>query len=279
MTRPNLKIVPARPARCAPLLRWVGGKSWFVKEHGEDFFEEALKADQYIEPFVGGGAMALFLGLENMLIADAEPDLIYTYYAIRDETESLANYLSILEDQGTDEESYYRVRESAAKTALSIAAKTIYLNRLSFNGIHRKNKSGQFNVPYGKKQKSMPTYLELKEVADALRGAQIMQRDFEVPIGRAKKGSLLFVDPPYDGTFSDYSSHGFDFKDQHRLAVALHDAGKRGAKFVAFNADTEYTRQLYGDWAQIYELEERRSVNSKGDGRGAVGTLLITNME
>jgi len=56
-------------------------------------------------------------------------------------------------------------------------------------------------------------------------------------------------------------------------------AGKRGAQFVAFNADTEYVRQLYGDWAQIYEMEERRNVNAKGDGRGVVGTVLITNME
>lgn len=276
--KPNLKVVPRAPAACKPLLRWAGGKSWFVKEHGDSLFEEALKADQYIEPFIGGGAIALHFGLDNMLIADVEPDVIYTYYAIRDETESLANYLSILEEQGTDEENYYRVREKKAKTALSIAAKTIYLNVLCFNGIHRKNQSGQFNVPYGKKEKPMPTFLKLKEVADALRGAQIMQRDFEIPISRAKKGSLVVADPPYDGTFSDYSKGGFDHEDQHRLAVSLFEAGKRGAEFIAFNADSEYVRQLYGDWAQIYPMSERHNVNSKGDGRGVVGTVLITNM-
>ena len=275
--KPNLRLVPVAPAGAKPLLRWAGGKSWFVREFGDDLFALVIKqGGRYIEPFLGGGSMALYLGLKEMLLGDSEDELVITYQTIRDEPTQLATLLSLLEEHhGSSKETYYQVRQTKALSRVEIAARLIYLNRLCFNGIYRKNAKGEFNVPYGGKEKTMPTLEQILEVSRALSHSEIFSGDFERLVREAREGDVLYVDPPYHGTFGDYTALGFSDADHERLAAALFEARKRGAVFLLHNSDTEFVRSLY-DWANVIEIDERRNVNSKGDGREAVGCVVVT---
>lgn len=280
MSEPHLSIVPDVAAAVPPLLRWAGGKRWFVKEWGQDMFDLVTRrGGRYIEPFLGGAAMALHLGVENMMLGDIEEELMLTYSTIRDRTEDLHTYLNMVAEMGTDEETYYQVRENEATTAIEKATKLIYLNRLCFNGVYRKNSSGEFNVPYGKKEKAMPSLDELKEVAHALRTAEFHVGSFGKLLARARRGDVIYADPPYHGTFSDYSAHGFSDVDHEHLAGHLKLARERGAEFFCHNSDTEYIRGLYEDWADIIPMEEKRSVNCKGQERSEVPCVLIVGVD
>jgi DNA adenine methylase len=259
------------------LLRWAGGKRWFVKEFGDDLFRRVIElGGTYTEPFLGGGAMALHLGLPGMVLGDAEEELMLAYVALRDNPEELSIILDWLADQhGTDQAGYNKVRQLNPGTGVEVAGRLIYLNRLCFNGVYRKNKRGEFNVPWGKVEKEMPGYERIREVSIALKDAELRAGDFEAVISLAGANDLIYADPPYHQTYAGYTPRGFIDKDQERLAEALYNAHQRGAEFYAHNADTEKVRYWYGEWAEIIPTQERRNVNSDGKGREPVQCVLI----
>jgi DNA adenine methylase len=276
--RNHLSLVPPSPARCRPLLKWVGGKRWFVDLNGDDVYATVIdRGGRYFEPFLGGAAMALHLGLPNMVLSDIEQDLITTYRVIQDRPGELITMLGLLSRCGTDEKSYYSMREKQPTAGLDIAARMIYLNKLCYNGLHRKNKRGEFNVPYGKEKRTMPSSVRILEVSRALAGAELHCGSYQSTIRLAGPGDFIYADPPYHETFVDYSAHGFDDGEQRALAHVLQTAHDRGAEIVAHNSDTPLIRELYGDWAEIIEMPERRMVNSDGEGRGKVPCVLIVS--
>jgi DNA adenine methylase len=261
--------------RAKPILKWAGGKSWFVREFGQDMcthLEE--RGGRYLEPFLGGGAMALYLGHGNAMLGDLDEELVNVYIAVRHMPGAVHGMLEELTQFGTDEKSYYAVRDSESDDMVESAARTIYLNKLCFNGLYRKNKKGIFNVPYGGQAK-MPSLEMLLNAATALTGSRLFVADFETIIQEAGENDTIYGDPPYHGAFSGYSGEGFGEDDHERLAEALYYAQERGASFLLHNADTEHVHWLYEDWADIVPTEERRSVSASGEARGEKAPCLL----
>ena len=261
--------------RAKPILKWAGGKSWFVREFGQDMrthLEES--GGRYLEPFLGGGAMALYLGRGSAMLGDLDEELINVYIAVRHMPGAVHGVLEDLAQFGTDEKSYRAVRDSESDDMVESAARTIYLNKLCFNGLYRKNKKGIFNVPYGGHAK-MPSLEMLLNAAAALAGARLFAADFETIIQEARENDTIYGDPPYYGTYSGYSSEGFGGDDHERLAEALYHAQERGASFFLHNTDTEHVRWLYEDWADIVPMEERRSISADGAARGEKAPCLL----
>lgn len=277
--KPNLRIVPPAPAAVSPLLRWAGGKRWFVKDYGDDMFDHVIKSGgQYIEPFLGGGAMAFHLGLHNMILSDVEEEIMLVYTFVRDNPDQLFAMLNILKEEGTDKETFYRIRAADLNqlTPVEVAARCIYLNKLCFNGLFRKNQSGRFNVPYqGDPNRKFPTLDDIMALSRALERTKLRCLDFADSIAMAREGDTIYADPPYHETGVGYTANGFDDSDQERLAEALYRAKERGASFFAHNADTAKVRYWYEEWAEIISTSEKRKINSKGDERGDVPCVLI----
>ena len=66
-----------------PIVRWAGGKTWFVPHLPEII--NNIQFEHYHEPFLGGGAV--FFALEHhkkAYLSDANGQLINTYIQIRD---------------------------------------------------------------------------------------------------------------------------------------------------------------------------------------------------
>lgn len=256
-----------------PLLRWAGGKRWAIPLLASGIRSHLLETKgRYIEPFVGGGAMALHLSWPRMILGDAEEDLIHTYVALRDCPEEVADVLEALSEIGTDKESYYLVRETPADDWVESAGRFIYLNKLCFNGIHRKNRSGQFNVPFGG-NRELPSRDRIFEISDALQGAELHAKDFSELISKAVEGDIVYADPPYDESFGDYTKAGFSREDQRRLACSLRSAHQRGVAIITHNADTELVRDLYW-WAYRFLVDEKRAVNSDGTNRDGASCVI-----
>ncbi|MNS86941.1 Modification methylase DpnIIA [compost metagenome] len=93
----------------------------------------------------------------------------------------------------------------------------------------------------------------------------------------ARPGDFVFLDPPYDGTYTGYTAGGFDLAAQVALADEVQRLTALGVKIVLTNADTPIIRELYSRHT-IREVAAPRSISCKGD-RAPAAELLVTNEE
>jgi DNA adenine methylase len=271
-------------AHVRPVYKWAGGKAWIVPSVSPGIFARLGETGgRYFEPFLGGGALALDLGLPGMVLGDVCEPLVAAYEAIRTNAKAVAWALQTLVGKGIDESAFYAVRASTPSSPAVAAARFIYLNRLTYNGLWRVNRSGQFNAPYGdavKRAKDVtaifPKLERLQAVAAALATAELRVSDFRDVVPEAGQGDVVFADPPYIGSFSAYSEGGFTEEDHVQLAKLLHEAADRGAAIIATNSDTPLIRGLYS-WAKAIPTQEARAIGQKASSRVRAACLCLTN--
>src|SRR5690606_25726834 len=98
---------------------------------------------------------------------------------------------------------YYRVRErynrSRSLSRPLRAAMFIYLNKTCFNGLHRVNRRGEFNVPAGNYAKPSIVHEDaLRAASQQLRQAELRCAGFEALLASVKPGDFVYFDPPYE---------------------------------------------------------------------------------
>ena len=195
-----------------------------------------------------------------------------------------------MHEENHSEEYYYKVRDLDRKktayakmTMTEKAARCVYLNKACFNGLYRVSGKGYFNVPSGKKEKVKcfddDNILALHKYFHK-RKPVILNKDFAEAVKTAKAGDFVYFDPPYDvvgeQSFTSYTACGFGRDEQTRLRDLIKELTDRGVLVMASNANTEFIQDLYKDF-NIHVINARRNINSKGDGRGAVEEVIITN--
>jgi len=275
-------LAPPR-AGCLPIVKWAGGKRWLAPIIAPGIYERlAVTKGRYIEPFLGGGAIALDLGLPGMILTDVCKPLIEMYRAVCKSPGSVSWSLQAMIDQGINEENYYKIRAANYTSRVQAAARFIYLNKLGYNGLYRENLNGGYNVPFGKSsnggKRSLPSPEDLVAVAAAFSKSRIMTGDFRTVIEEAQRGDVLYGDPPYLGTFSNYSAGGFSEDEHVALAAALRGAHERGVVVIASNSDNERVRELYS-WAFVTPVSERHVIGATGARRGKKPAVLIVSDE
>ena len=283
MVSPELRM-QAR-ADVKPVLKWAGGKRQLL-EPILSFIDQAFpeRIGTYYEPFAGGAAVFFALvargKFERARLSDKNEDLIRVYSALRDDADSVIRELEKLELLGHSEDVYYAVRAKRPVKTAARAARLIYLNRTGYNGLYRVNRSGHFNVPYGRYKK--PRILDkarLLAAAEALRGVELAVEDFEASCAKAKRGDFVYFDPPYmpvskTASFAEYHSEAFALAEHERLAKTFARLTKKGVAVLLSNSDTPETRSLY-DAFETQTVLAKRAINSNGTRRGAVSELLV----
>jgi DNA adenine methylase len=132
-----------------PFLQWAGGKNWLIK-HLETILPNP-QFNNYHEPFLGGASLFLSINPDHQsFLSDLNSELIETYITLRDFPEELIQELQTYKNT---ESFYYKVRSDLPNSQIEKAARFIYLNQTSFNGIFRVNLKGEYNVPYGFRSK------------------------------------------------------------------------------------------------------------------------------
>ena len=269
------------------LFRWAGGKGRIADKLlariDTRVDAHANRAPRWIEPFVGSGAMALEAlrrGIAHQYdLADSSADVMSVYETLRDQfTEtwllgSLRNFAALPEaeqrTQFLDQRPAY-----APQFHEQQARRLLILQACGFNGLYRVNKSGAYNVPFGRC--AAFDFELLAEAAKLLRDpvrVRLCTQDFEQTIALAGPSDIVYADPPYLGTHSAYTAQGFDVETHRRLAAALRRAAARGAVCWLSGSDCEETRAVYGGVA--YTIPVPRSLSCKGSTRGTKTELLI----
>ena len=255
-------------------MKWPGGKRGLLK-----FIVPQVPKEYgtYYEPFLGGGALFFALQPSKAVLADKNSELISMYRQVQRNPEELIRVLRTLRNS---ERAYYRIREWRPTTAIEKAARLIYLATLSFNGIHRVNLKGKFNVPYGHKVHVDPCdAAKIRETSRILEGTNLKCQDFERTLQSAEKGDLVYIDPPYttahaNNGFIKYNSKIFTWDDQRRLANIARELANRGCSVLVSNADHVSIRELYCDF-DFTEIKRHSIIAASGSFRRLITECLF----
>ena len=274
--------------------------------------KRGLKLTTYIEPFLGGGAVALSLlpsspkpvlrwpggkrklaadvvkmlgdgvrAVSHMLLTDVNEPLMALWRAVRDDPEML---LAELRSLPRSPEGYLKVRSDS--NAKSTPATTLYLNLFAFNGLQRVNSRGHNNVPCDAVRLAK---LDLDSVARNVlelsrslrqRPVDITAADFETTMARASSGDFVYCDPPYIGTFTGYSGR-FGVDEHVKLWQAAVAATMRGARVVISNSAAALP--MYEGWARdaglslvVKHVEAFRSIGAKASSKQKTTEIMIS---
>jgi DNA adenine methylase len=263
-----------------PFIKWAGGKRRMRKlliplvSHTLD----ARGADAvYVEPFLGGGSIALGLpAITKMILNDRGEDLIEAWRVVKEDPERVARMLG---DMAQGHSAFYAIRScfnAGNYGRFGRAVAFIYLNRTGFNGLWRVNAAGDFNVPWGKEVRPMPTAEHLVKIAQHLEGAVLQTRSAADLLGSLPGAEfVVYADPPYAASFSSYTKEGFGEDDRTELAEVLRARAETGDAVIVTDADVPQVRDLYAGWADIRSTREARAISADG-GRSRAPCLLIT---
>lgn len=279
-TRKNNKLV-------FPFVKWVGGKRQLLNEIEKHIPEQFSR---YYEPFVGGGAVLFHVQPKNAVINDSNKELVNLYNVIKESPEEL---IEDLKKHKNEEKYFYEVRgidrEKEKYFELSNiqrASRIIFLNKTCYNGLFRVNSSGEFNSPFGRyKNPNIVNDITIRAVGNYLKNTniQILNTDYEESLSKIRKGAFVYFDPPYDpisdsSSFTGYTKNGFDKTEQERLKKMCDKLNDKGINFLLSNSSTEFIRDLYKNY-NMFSIKAKRTINSKGDGRGEITEVLVKNYE
>jgi len=277
---PSVTGETSAAAPLAPFLRWAGGKRWLVPDVLKLLGNTPVV--RYHEPFLGGGSVFFALAPSGAVyLSDLNTDLITVYRRVRDNPAGVADLLERYENTS---ESYYAARAARPASDDELAARFIYLNHTSYNGIFRVNLKGEYNVPYGYRKHLNVPGVEWLELASAkLQGAELRGRSFEIALGDVGEGDFVFLDPPYtvahnNNGFVKYNQHLFSFDDQILLAKSIREISDKGAKFILTNAAHSSIDDLFSPIGRKIEVSRRNSIGGANASRGRVSEFVFTNL-
>lgn len=265
-------------------IKYVGGKSKLLK-----YINDNLPNDfnNYFEPFVGGGSVVLSIistqtKLRSYTISDINKNLMNCYYVIQNNLDELI--LELSNKKYINESIEYqinRIRFNDLKFneefKVERAALFIFLNKCGYNGMYRENKSGKFNIPFGKmKNPKICDSDVLLNVKKYIENITILSCKYQDILPYIKEGDFVYIDSPYDETFSDYTNDKFGKSEQLNLKLFADELTLNNIKVMLSNSCTEFIKDLYKDYTQVI-IDTKYSVGGKNANRGNKLELLIKN--
>lgn len=292
--------------RAKPFIKWVGGKSQLIEQLDAQLPAEfgSWENVTYIEPFVGGGAMLFYMlqrypNIKRAVINDINSDLVCCYQTVRDQVEALIESLRdyeqlylALQTEDNRKDFYMAARSRYNEKNLDSIENTtlfFFLNRTCFNGLYRVNKSGLFNVPFGKY--ANPTICDpdtLRMDSELLQRVEIMNGDFEETFQHAQGNTLFYFDPPYrplsdTSSFNDYTKEAFNDDAQIRLKEYCDRIHAAGYQFMLSNSDCKGKNEADNFFDVLYEAYQiervwaSRNINANPSKRGKLTEILVRN--
>ncbi len=275
---------------CRPLLKWPGGKRSELPRIKPCIPDHR----RYFEPFFGGGSV--FFDIVDVLAYanDLHPDLMMFYRCVKQQHVDFFDLLFARVDeweQGSFEYKnamYYECRDrynATSRPTIRRAVDFFLLRELAYGGMCRVNSNGHFNVPFGrayarnKNLREKVTYLVSPLVQAKMQLLEVSSLDFIDFLNRFDfdADDFMFVDPPYDSSFSKYDRTDFDEHDQRRLAECL--ANFKG-RFMLVCKLTPLIESLYrGIRYSVRQYECNYKFNIKGRFSRSSTHVMIANYD
>ena len=136
------------PPALRPPLKWAGGKRWLVP-YLSRLWRQHPHA-RLVEPFCGGLGVTFGLRPDEALLNDVNPHLVNFYMWLRRGLRPSIEMRNTKETFYAHRERFNELLQANKERSSEAAALFYYLNRTGYNGLCRFNRSGEFNVPFGR---------------------------------------------------------------------------------------------------------------------------------
>ncbi len=260
-------------------LKWAGGKYGL-----SDVIGKMLPAgERLIEPFVGAGSIFLNSDYQHYLLNDINQDLINLYQILKIKPSAfIVDARKFFAATNNNAEHYYQLRLEFNQSNDSYYRSLLflYLNRHGYNGLCRYNKSGGFNVPFGRYKRPYFPEAELEYFAEKSQRATFICQGYRDVFAQARTHDVIYCDPPYvplskTASFTSYAGNGFGLDEQADLANAAEEVIKQGGITVLIsNHDTIWTRKIYQHADKLKSIKVARTISQNGANRKKVAELL-----
>lgn len=242
------------------MLTWAGSKTWCAQEVWRLYYRACVERDtdlRFVDPFCGSLAIPFYIGCEKVWANDLNPHLI-NFYSYIQEYGKMPDF----SDWNTQEK-YLAVRTRFNEIVYSgeyiwtdeMAEMFYFLNRSCYGGLSRYNKSGGFNVPYRGYTMGAKTDFSLHK--HAMKNWEFSYLQYEDVLKDIKEDDFIYLDPPYEDTFDQYTPGGFGFHEQMKLVSMVSDLKN---PIVAANNPTETILNLYKEAG--FDVHFRKRTNS-----------------
>ena len=207
-----------------PVIKWSGSKrsqSAKIKEYLPEKF------DRYYEPFLGGGSMLYAINPSNAVCGDICTPLVDLWNEIKKHPIQLSEAYRLrwtrLQTEGYT--AYYEIRDDFNRSHL------LFLSRTCVNGLIRFNAEGDFNNSLHHTRPGIaPDSLKkiILDWSEHIQRVEFAAEDYRVTTEKAKKGDLIYLDPPYFHTKGRY----YGTIDFDEFLVYLEQLNRKEIKYM-----------------------------------------------
>jgi DNA adenine methylase len=249
------------------LLRYPGGKNRYT-----DFILPTLYRcsgfSQYIEPFVGGGSVALAMAEKHpdvrLIINDLDLGIAALWDLIANGPDGeFENLLDRIPSTHPTVTMFDQIKASTPSDRPGRAFRALFLNRCSWGGMGWRPLGGKHQKSSGKidsRWHPEKRVAEMRQARTLLQGrTEVLNVDFANVIPLAREKSLMFLDPPYYQAGNQLYNFRWTDADHIRLRASLKDK----SNWVMSYDDHPFVRELYGVLAYIMSVQYSVGKNRK----------------
>ena len=248
-----------------PCIKWIGGKTLQTKIIIPKILERLKIKTVYVEPFVGGGSIIIELlkqcylnGITNISFycSDINEVLIRMYNEIKNNPIELIEKLKQYIDKDNKDD-YNRIRNEFNLNPQ--VEQFIYLNKRCFRGLFRVNKRNEFNSSYNK-TKNPPVFQEHNIIALSNLFTRYNVK-FEISnfFERKFENCVMYLDPPYFETFSEYTICGFNYDEYLKKLKEI----RMNKSIKLIHSNSEMFSSIYQSEEDIEKIFAQDRMNTK----------------
>lgn len=258
-------------------LRYPGGKGKLAPFFQQVIEKNDLRGGVYVEPYVGGGAVALsllFSGAINRIVINDKDRSIYAFWhSVLNLTDDLCQLIAetpINMDTWHQQKEFQRKGVKEKTDLLTLGFSSFFLNRTNRSGIIKggviggQNQDGNYKINARFKQKD-ELIRRIRKISDFRDRIELHNEDAaeltnflrdELP-----QNTIFYFDPPYyvkgEGLYMNY----YKDKDHEAMANAIRQITNQ--KWIVTYDPQDYIKQLYHDFRQK-EFNLNYSANNTG---------------
>jgi len=247
-------------------LRYPGGKSRAITKISE-FFPDLSKYDQFREPFVGGGSVALW-------VTKTYPDLLIW---VNDLYEPLYNFWTQLQTNGGEmQDILSKIKEEnpdpdkakelfiecknqvSTGDDLDRAVAFYIINKCSFSGL---GENSSFSAQASDSNFSMNGIEKLTGYQNLIKYWKITNLSYEHMLDG--EGCFIYLDPPYEIGSNLYGKKGGMHKYFHHTRFSEACCNSNHNMLVSYNS-SNLNKRRFADW-KAAEYDHTYTMRSTGD--------------
>jgi DNA adenine methylase len=269
--------------------------------------------NRLIEPFVGGGSVFLNTETNQVLANDLDLNVIQIHRMLYGQGNNMESFIddmtrlakkyklscsylgdSVPEDlrlkypktyfAQVNRDGFTKLKEKFNSSATRDPLELYVLMVYGFNRMLRFNKQGSFNIPVGNVDFNPNVVKALRSYSQNSQSKKVdfLNQDFETFLKEQtfRNGDLLYVDPPYLITGSEYNKSWSD-ESEHRLYEILDELDSQNVKFALSNVVTygEKKNLILKSWMKKYQVHVVSSnyINYFDNGKKEIKEVLVCN--